>query len=360
MRRLAILTVGTLLAFGLGVAVSPDSPGSLAASASSPTTVVVSPVDMHGWAFGAETGTTGSGQMVIGPGTPPLGRGSARLTVASATDGFVLIRPGWNGIPLADITKLEYSTYRASGASPLAISLQLQVDDDITDLDNSWKGRLVFEPYYTNTVQTGQWQTWDTLTSSGSGNWWGTKAPFSTACPISNPCTWSEVLSHFPNAGIHQVSGAVLFKAGSGWTAFDGNVDALTIGIDGDETTYNFEPLPNIRIDIKPGSDPNSINPKSKGIIPVAILSDPAFEPVDDVDRDTLTFGATGDEHSFTGRCDDAVGDLNSDGTPDMVCYFYTQHAGFGTGSTSGTLKGQTVGGTPIEGTDSVRIVPSP
>jgi hypothetical protein len=52
--------------------------------ADSPTVVVVSPADMHGWAFFLESGSTGSGQMVIGPATPPLGVGSARLTV-----------PGW-------------------------------------------------------------------------------------------------------------------------------------------------------------------------------------------------------------------------------------------------------------------------
>ncbi len=148
-----------------------------------------------------------------------------------------------------------------------------------------------------------------------------------------------------------------MFKAGSGWQSFDGNADAFTTGVGGSETTYDFEPFPNIRIDIKPGGFPNSINLKSKGVIPVAILSEPGFAPVTDVNRSTLTFGATGSEPSFTGRCDATVGDLNGDGTPALVCYFDTEKTNFTSSSTTGTLRGQTTGEIPPEGTDSVRIV---
>jgi hypothetical protein len=136
-----------------------------------------------------------------------------------------------------------------------------------------------------------------------------------------------------------------------------GNVDFLpylTVQATGPDCSFT------VQIDIKPGSFPNSINPDSKGVIPVAILSQPGFNPVTDVDQTTLKFGATGDESSFTGRCDSTVGDLNSDGTPDLVCYFETQKTGFTSGSTTGTLKGRTQDGDPFQGTDSVRIVPRP
>ena len=113
-----------------------------------------------------------------------------------------------------------------------------------------------------------------------------------------------------------------------------------------------------VKIDIKPGSFPNSINPESKGVIPVAILSQPGFNPVTDVDRATLTFGAYGDEHSFTGRCDSTVGDLNLDDTPDLVCYFNTTETGFTSGNAKGFLQGTTSGGHRFEGEDSVSIVP--
>jgi len=310
--------------------------------------IIVSPANMQGWFFLKETGTTGTGQMVLGPGTPPLGAGSAQLTVQNTSDGMALARAGWNGIHLDQITKLEYSTYRTSGASPLAISLQFNIDNDVTDGDNSWKGRLVFEPYYTETVLTGEWQTWDPMTQ---GKWWGTRSPIKDTCPIYNPCTWDEVLNAFPNAGIHNIFGAILFKAGSGWDGFDGNVDAFTIGIDSVETTYNFEPVLNVLIDIKPGSFPNSINPRSRGVIPVAILTTNTFDAAD-VDPDTVLFGKTGTEASPLHY---ALEDVDSDGDMDLILHFSTQDTGIECGDTTASLTGETINGEVIQGSDSIK-----
>ncbi len=192
----------------------------------------------------SESGS-GTGSMVPGPGSPPMGLGSARLTAPSSSDGIALFTPGYNGVRLDQITKLRYSTYRTSGGTAQAISLQFEIDNDVTDNDNAWKGRLVFEPYYTETVLTGTWQTWDPMTQ---GKWWFTRPPMNATCSQLNPCTWAQVLSHFPNAGIHSVFGAVILKAGSGWSNFDGNVDALTIGVNGSDTTYDFEPSPPTKV----------------------------------------------------------------------------------------------------------------
>ena len=114
-----------------------------------------------------------------------------------------------------------------------------------------------------------------------------------------------------------------------------------------------------VDIDIKPCSDPNSINPKSKGKIPVAILSTPDFDAPNEVDRDSLTFGPTGDEDSLA-FCSPSPEDVNDDGFEDLICHFYTQSAGFVCGDEWGYLKGQTAGSVPmaIGGSDSVRIVP--
>jgi hypothetical protein len=114
--------------------------------------------------------------------------------------------------------------------------------------------------------------------------------------------------------------------------------------------------LIHVDIDIKPGSDPNAINPRSRGTIPVAILSNATFDATTEVDRTSLTFGRTGDEDSLA-RCT-ANEDKNGDGLLDVVCHFSTQRAGFQSGDTEGVLKGMTTGGVPIQGTDSVKIVP--
>jgi len=116
-----------------------------------------------------------------------------------------------------------------------------------------------------------------------------------------------------------------------------------------------------VTIDIKPGSDPNSINPKSQGKIPVAILSTQEFCAPEMVNKDSLTFGFEGDEQSLA-FCNSEGEDVNGDGLEDLVCHFYTQFTGFRCGDTEGVLNGTTTDGmttdTPIEGKDSVRIVP--
>jgi len=116
-------------------------------------------------------------------------------------------------------------------------------------------------------------------------------------------------------------------------------------------------PVIEIAIDIKPGSFPNSINPKSKGKIPVAILSTFDLDAAHNVDQGSLTFGHTGNEDSLA-FCNPGFEDVNDDGYDDLVCHFYTQQAGFLPGDEMGFLKGQTGDGTPIEGWDSVNIVP--
>jgi hypothetical protein len=70
-----------------------------------------------------------------------------------------------------------------------------------------------------------------------------------------------------------------------------------------------------------------------------------------------LTFGRTGDEPSLAG-CSSEREDVNKDGRPDLVCHFTTQASGFQSGDTSGVLKGTTLSGNPLTGTDSVRILP--
>jgi hypothetical protein len=72
----------------------------------------------------------------------------------------------------------------------------------------------------------------------------------------------------FPNIGIHANFGAVVLKAGSGWSAFRGNADDLRIGIDGVVTVYDFEKTVPIAV---PGTPPN--------IVPLGLEDDDQYVP---------------------------------------------------------------------------------
>lgn len=108
-----------------------------------------------------------------------------------------------------------------------------------------------------------------------------------------------------------------------------------------------------VNIDIKPGSDPNSINLKSNGVIPVAILGSSDYD-VSDIDVSSLAFGPGGASAAHDGHLED----VNDDGLTDLVVHFPTQDTGLSDGDTEATLTGQTNGGQDLEGSDSVRIAP--
>jgi hypothetical protein len=116
-----------------------------------------------------------------------------------------------------------------------------------------------------------------------------------------------------------------------------------------------------IRIDakIKLGGTPEDgapVNPRSKGNIPVSLLSSPEFD-TPEVDQQSLRFGARGDEASWL-RCNKADMDMNADGKPDLVCHFDTQTAAFDAGSIEGIVTGSLKDGRRFEGRSPLKIVP--
>jgi hypothetical protein len=108
-----------------------------------------------------------------------------------------------------------------------------------------------------------------------------------------------------------------------------------------------------VPIDIKPAGFPNSINPRSKGVIPVAVLTTDTVD-ASAVDPTTVFFGATGSEAA---PAHSALEDVDGDGNTDMILHFRTQDTGIVCGSTSASLTGNTFSGQAIEGSDSIRTV---
>jgi len=129
------------------------------------------------------------------------------------------------------------------------------------------------------------------------------------------------------------------------------NEDAIAYGAGGFTTITR--PVLTVALDIKPGGFPNSINPASNGVIPVAILSDGTFDATT-VDPATVRFGAKGTEATPVQY---ALEDVDGDGHLDMILHFATQATGIVCGTTSAALTGNTFGGQAIRGTDSINTV---
>ncbi len=144
-----------------------------------------------------------------------------------------------------------------------------------------------------------------------------------------------------------------------------------------------------VDVDIKPGSCPNPLNPKSKGVTPVAIVHSEDFDPAD-VDPATVTLAgvsplkwemldSTMPHDGDPADCDDCFdadtappildcdgdGDVDmddgfcGDGLVDLVLYFDTQELAAAiddTGCIELILEGETLSGLDFQGSDSVRI----
>jgi hypothetical protein len=99
-------------------------------------------------------------------------------------------------------------------------------------------------------------------------------------------------------------------KEGEG---FDRIVDGVV-----DIGAFEVQPQPlSVQIDVKPGSDPNSINLASKGVIAVAIFTTDDFD-ASQVDASTVVFAGASAVHS-------ALEDVDGDGDLDMVLHFRVQ-----------------------------------
>ncbi len=112
-----------------------------------------------------------------------------------------------------------------------------------------------------------------------------------------------------------------------------------------------------VAIDIKPGSTPNCFNNNDHGVIPVAVLSSVDFDATQ-VDPSTVSLDGQGVRVVGKGNTQAHNEDVNNDGLVDLVVQIEDVDGTYAEGNATATLMGETFDGTPVEGTDSICIVP--
>lgn len=206
------------------------------------------------WNLYTDNGATGA--FVTGPATPPLGTGSFAFSVPDQGPHLgkvTLSTDAPAGQPLSGVDAVSYATYRDSSSTMpgnVAPSLNMEICAGGTAGGTcSSYTTLVWEPVYAygtaangnNPVVPGTWQTWNALghtSTSYSGGWWSTHA-ISGVCAFNCFVSLADIQQANPDAVI--ISIGVNVGHGPAGT-FYGNTDALTLGINGNTTVYNFEP----------------------------------------------------------------------------------------------------------------------
>ena len=105
-------------------------------------------------------------------------------------------------------------------------------------------------------------------------------------------------------------------------------------------------------IDIKPESDDNSINPRSNGVIPVAVLGSIDFDATQ-IRVSTVIFGPDAATPEHNGH----VEDVNNDGFMDMLFHFDTRESGIQCGDTEAFLRGEIFDGQSFGNLDSITTI---
>lgn len=114
-----------------------------------------------------------------------------------------------------------------------------------------------------------------------------------------------------------------------------------------------------VAIEVKPGSSPPTINLRSHGNVPVAILSSTTFDATHILDLSTVTVSGATILLKPNGAQMVAVGDVNGDGLPDVTVWVSTQALQLSPSSTQIVLNAKAFGGIEVKGSQSIKIVPS-
>ena len=138
------------------------------------THLTVQPGQLQGWkhqAYDDVNYLNSNQEFVAGPGTPPAGGGSLKMSLNNAENGgrVELFRTAqYDGTLVRDLRTIGYSTYTRANAGndtpQQPVYMRLSVDNDGNGTTDD---TLFFYPGNNGTVAQSTWQTWD----AGNGVW---------------------------------------------------------------------------------------------------------------------------------------------------------------------------------------------
>jgi hypothetical protein len=223
-------------------------------------TVTVTPTDSQGWVRSefrdVSTGPYTSNTVGAINGTyQPAGEGGSVEMSSTDGSGKVDFSKYFTNVTFADLTSLSYDWYRSSASTagaPLAPAIRIGYDADGNLATTADAGYLVFEPIYQVPVAnppaaTDAWVTanakngvlWQHQLSPGADTFNGGSQVFQNlqGWMTSGQQGNGDLLSG--NSLVTEIN----FGIGSGWSgSFSGAVDHVSIGLNDNITTYDFEP----------------------------------------------------------------------------------------------------------------------
>lgn len=111
-------------------------------------------------------------------------------------------------------------------------------------------------------------------------------------------------------------------------------------------------PVLRVSIDVKPGDNPTSLEPKREGMVPIAVLSSKEFDATG-VELSSIRAGATGTEGSMFRSMKE---DVDHDGDVDLLLLFRVADLALTCNAKGITVKGKTAQGRDFEGTETVTM----
>ncbi|HEV7646048.1 MAG TPA: cohesin domain-containing protein [Pyrinomonadaceae bacterium] len=225
-------------------------------SAVSNSTVIVNHTDINNWVFyddNTDKVDPTLGSFVTGPGTTPLGTGSAQIS-ATGTDRKNLATYQFAGTPLDAITTMKFSTYNPSagngGSANRSGYLHFNVDFNGSD---SFQRRLVFVPSNNGAILQNTWQEWDTI-NGGAALWLysGTTWPAGVGGggePGTTTKTWNQILTQYPGVRMRLTDSFLGIRVGEPYAdGYTEDIDAFKFGTAAGTTTFDFDPATTVTV----------------------------------------------------------------------------------------------------------------